>query len=69
MPRWILTCPKCSHKFTHTMIEAAIVEEARRDPFRILPRPQMPYIGEARSCPNCKTESLYQRLDLFYSEG
>jgi hypothetical protein len=40
MPRWMVTCPTCSHKFTHTAIG-----------------------------PNCKTESLYQRLDLFYSEG
>jgi hypothetical protein len=69
MPSWMLTCPQCSHKFTHTMIEAAIIEEARRDPFCVLPRPRMPTAGEMRTCPSCKTESLYRRMDLYYSEG
>jgi len=29
MPRWMLKCPKCSHNFTHTKIEHAIIEEPR----------------------------------------
>jgi RNA polymerase subunit RPABC4/transcription elongation factor Spt4 len=65
----MLTCPNCSHTFTHTAIGAAIIEEARREPFLVLPRPRMATAGEVRTCPNCKAESLYQRLDLSYSEG
>jgi hypothetical protein len=39
MPRGMLTCPKHSHKFTQTKIELAVVEEAGRDPFGVLPIP------------------------------
>jgi hypothetical protein len=65
----MLICPNCHHKFTHTTIQAAIVEEEHHDPFHVILRPQMPYIGEERVCPKCNTKSLYQRLDLLYSEG
>jgi len=69
MPCWMLTCPKCSHKFTHTTIDAAAAEEARRDRSHVPLRPLIPYVGEARTCPNCKTSFFYQWLDLRYSEA
>ena len=68
MPRWMLKCPKCSHSFTHTEIELAVIEEARRDPFGILPRPMFAPDGENHTCPGCKTESVFQRQQLFYRE-
>jgi hypothetical protein len=42
MPRGMLTCPKHSHNFTQTKIELAVVEEAGRDPFGVLPIPSSP---------------------------
>jgi hypothetical protein len=68
MPRWMLTCPKCSHKFLHSKIGADLIEQSLRDPFRIVPRPVFSQKGEKRSCPNCKTESVFRPFQLFYSE-
>jgi hypothetical protein len=39
MPTWMLTGPKCSHKFPHSKIGADLIEQSLRDPFRIVPRP------------------------------
>jgi hypothetical protein len=66
MTSWVVTCPECSHTFTHTVIEAALLEQAYRDPFKILPRPQILGADERRTCPKCKKESLYVRSHLFY---
>ena len=68
MPRWMLKCPKCSRDFVHTKIELAAIEEARRDAFRILPKPPFALEGEKQTCPECKTESVFQRHHLFYRE-
>jgi uncharacterized C2H2 Zn-finger protein len=68
MPRWMLKCPKCSHDFTHTKIEPSIIDEARRDPFGILPKPTFAKDGETHTCPGCKTESVFQRRQLFYRD-
>ena len=65
MPSWVVTCPDCSHTFTHTPIEAKLMEQAHRDPFRIVPRPQI-QADEKRACPGCKKESVYTRSQLFY---
>jgi hypothetical protein len=69
MPRWMLKCPKCNRSFTHTKIELFLIAEARRDPFGVLPRPTFTSEGENHTCPSCKTESLFQRQQLFYREG
>jgi hypothetical protein len=66
MPYWMLKCPKCSRDFVHTKIELAVVEEAHRDPYRVLPRPTFAPDGENHTCPGCKTESVFQRQQLFY---
>jgi uncharacterized protein YbaR (Trm112 family) len=68
MPRWMLACPKCSHKFPHSEIGTEMIERSLRDPFRILPRPEFAPEGEKRSCPSCKTESVFRPFQLFYSE-
>jgi hypothetical protein len=68
MPRWMLRCPKCSQSFTHTKIELAVIEEARRDPFGILPRPMFTFGGENHTCRRCKAESVFQRQQLFYRD-
>ena len=68
MPRWMLQCPNCMHSFTHSKIDPAIVEEAFRDPFRILPRPTFASDGEKHPCPHCKGESIFQRHDLYYRD-
>ena len=68
MPRWMLKCPKCSHDFTYTKIELSVIEEAWRDPFRVLPKPTFATGGENHICPGCKIESVFQRQQLFYRE-
>jgi hypothetical protein len=68
MPRWMLTCPKCSNKFPHSEIGSEMIEQAFRDPYRILPRPKFAPEGEKRSCPSCQTVSVFQPFQLFYSE-
>jgi endogenous inhibitor of DNA gyrase (YacG/DUF329 family) len=68
MPRWMLTCPQCGHKFPHSQIDTEMIEQALRDPFHILPRPDFPAEGERRSCPSCKTESVFKPFELFYSD-
>ena len=68
MPYWMLKCPKCSRAFVHTKIELAVIEEAQRDPFRILPRPTFAQEVENHTCPGCKTESVFQRQQLFYRD-
>jgi phage FluMu protein Com len=68
MPYWMLKCPECSRDFVHTKIEVTVIEEARRDPFQILPRPTFAQGGENHACPGCKTESVFQRQQLFYRD-
>jgi endogenous inhibitor of DNA gyrase (YacG/DUF329 family) len=66
MPRWVVKCPQCGHPFTHTNIEPAMIEQSRRDPYGVLPRPQS---SETRTCPGCKTESTFLPHHLlFYRE-
>jgi len=64
----MLTCPHCSHKFPHSAIDAKMIEQSFRDPFRILPRPEFSPEGEQRTCPNCKKDSVFRPFQLFYSE-
>lgn len=66
MASWVVTCPECALTFTHTPIEAGLIEQALRDPFQILPRPQILRADEKRTCPNCKKESAYARSKLLY---
>jgi endogenous inhibitor of DNA gyrase (YacG/DUF329 family) len=61
-----VTCPQCGHKFTHSEIQPDIIEKSRRDPFGIVPKPAIPRAGDKRSCPNCKTESVFQPVHLSY---
>ena len=63
MPSWMLRCPKCSFKFSHSSIASEILEQAHRDPFRVVPRPTMPTEGESRQCPSCKKDSVFKPLD------
>jgi hypothetical protein len=66
MPRWMLRCPKCSFKFPHSTIASEVLEQAHRDPFRIVARPTMPTDGESRRCPSCKKDSVFKSFELFY---
>jgi hypothetical protein len=66
MPSWMLRCPKCSFKFSHSSIASEILEQAHRDPFRVVPRPTMPTEGESRQCPSCKKDSVFKPFELFY---
>jgi len=66
MASWVVTCPECAHTFTHTLIEARLMEQAHRDPFQILPRPQILRSDERRTCPTCRKESVYVRSQLLY---
>ena len=66
MPRWFVTCPQCNQQFTHSQIEPAAMEQARLDPFGIIPKPAIPSDGDKRTCPQCKTESVFQPFNLSY---
>jgi hypothetical protein len=66
MPSWMLRCPKCSFKFPHSTIASEAIEQAYRDPFRVVSRPAMPADGEKHSCPNCKSDSVFRPFELFY---
>jgi len=44
------------------------VEESLRDPYHILPKPTIPQESEARTCPNCRTESVFKPFHLFYRD-
>jgi hypothetical protein len=61
MPYWM-------RDFLHSKIDRAAIEEAYRDPFKILPRPVFPSEGERRVCPGCNEESVFQRHHLLYRD-
>jgi endogenous inhibitor of DNA gyrase (YacG/DUF329 family) len=63
MPRWLVICPECRRTFTHTVVDAAFLEQANRDPFHVLPRPDK----EKRKCPHCGMESVFESQRLFYA--
>jgi predicted Zn-ribbon and HTH transcriptional regulator len=66
MPSWMLRCPKCKFKFPHSTIASEVLEQAFRDPFRVVSRPAIPIEGEKRRCPSCKDESVFRPFELFY---
>lgn len=68
MARWLVTCSECDQTFTYCLIEQAILEQAYRDPYRVVPRPTLPERGDKRTCPHCKIESTYLPFHLFYRE-
>jgi hypothetical protein len=51
MARWVVTCPDCDTTFTYCVIEPAILKQAHRDPYRVVPRPTLPARGDNRTCP------------------
>ena len=51
------------------MIEPSVVEQSLLDPFRIVPRPELPQEKQKRSCPKCRTESVFRPFDLFYRDS
>jgi endogenous inhibitor of DNA gyrase (YacG/DUF329 family) len=62
MPRWTVKCPKCSHEFTHTEIDARMLQQAYENQYGVLPKPS----GGKRTCPSCNVESAFERTDLVY---
>jgi hypothetical protein len=60
VPSWVVICPHCRREFPHTEINQAALEEASRDPYRVLPRPS----AGKRTCPHCKRESAFLPNDL-----
>lgn len=65
MARWMLLCHHCFHQFEHSKVDPAIVEQALRDPFKIVPKPTFTN-GETKRCPGCSNESLYRAFELIY---
>jgi hypothetical protein len=68
MPFWMLKCPHCRRAFLHSKIELASIEEAHRDPFKVLPRPIFASEGERRVCPGCNKEFVFQSHHLLYRD-
>jgi hypothetical protein len=65
MARWMLLCPHCFYQFEHSKVDPDVVEQARRDPFKIVPKPKFTN-GETRKCPACSKESTYRSFELIY---
>jgi hypothetical protein len=65
MPRWVLDCPECNAKFTHTELIATESVPAN-DVLRVAPKPEFPEGGLELECPNCKVMSAFQRRELIF---
>jgi len=65
MAKWMLICPHCSHRFEHSKVDSDAVEQARLDPFRIVPKPKFTN-GETKKCPSCGKDSVYRAFELIY---
>ena len=65
MARWTLICPRCFHRFEYSKVDADVVEEARRDPFMVVPKPTFKSGGE-KKCPACRKDSLFRAFELMY---
>jgi hypothetical protein len=68
MPRWVVRCPSCGVTFTYIQIVPAVIEESLRDPYGVLPKPTIPQGSEHRTCPSCRTESMFRPFHLFYRD-
>jgi hypothetical protein len=64
VPRWVVQCPNCLQEFTHSEIDNAMLQEARFDPFGVVPKAS----GGKRTCPNCKVETDFKPNDLLYRQ-
>ena len=65
MARWILICPNCAFRFSHSNVEPTAIQESQRDPFHVVAKPKFSN-GDKLVCPNCKVESVYEAFDLIY---
>jgi len=65
MAIWMLVCRHCSHRFEHSKVDSDAVEQARLDPFRIVPKPKFTH-GETKKCPSCGKDSVYRAFELIY---
>jgi hypothetical protein len=65
MARWILICPNCARRFSHSNIEPTAIQQSERDPFHVVAKPKLPD-GEKLACPNCKMEAVYEAFELIY---
>ena len=64
MATWLLTCKNCSEAFAYSLIPDPLTD------YHLPSRPAFPAEGRVRECPNCKTRSRYQQIDLsFQAEG
>jgi uncharacterized Zn finger protein (UPF0148 family) len=62
----LLVCPHCNHKFVHSKIDEKAVQEAYRDSYGIVAKPNLAV--QKLTCPYCELASSYQRFQLMYSE-
>jgi hypothetical protein len=62
MARWLLICPHCNHKFSHSKINEATVAKAYRDSYGTDAKPEL--AEKKLTCPYCEMESLYRRFHL-----
>ncbi len=67
MPRCLICCPECAHKFVHSEIT---VDDQGAKPVLILrgKKLDIPESGVSLDCPNCKKTSVYKRDQLIYQK-
>ena len=65
MAKWILVCPTCGFRFSHSNVEPTAIRASELDPFHVVAKPKFSD-GEKIVCPNCKVESVYQAFELIY---
>jgi hypothetical protein len=61
-----LKCPDCRSMFPYSTIESELLEQAHRDPFRIVPKPELALDGQRLICSQCTKESVFHRHQLFF---
>jgi hypothetical protein len=67
MKCWILYCPGCGAKLTHSLISDSDFSSC--DPYTSLAKPKFPDGGLSLFCPKCNDTSLYQRYQLVYQNS
>lgn len=64
MLHWVLKCPQCKIRFTHSEVH---VDRKRYGLWMLPSKPEFHEGGSWIECPNCNTTSLFQRVQLDYA--
>ena len=63
MASWLLHCKNCGEAFAYSLVPDTATSYYLPSP------PAFPPQGRERECPNCKTKSAYQQIDLRFQNS